>query len=407
MLPSALYRCMLSLEAIENYARARRWSPTRRILHEGMLAHHPIGRVSLGNRRSRNANYDNSTEHSFHTDKEFWDIVLFSRNEVHEHTFHFSGCILSEWVARVPGLYWHEDAGVLRELSINHVEAVSQGWEIYRPLGKSQTVQGGIGTFRFTPDLAGNHLVSLSTEQNASSGIPAIISPEVWSHYQLREGDVLCGKALWRGFPFGWTQQFRYIKGIPRGYLVINNPEQVSLEGRGYSTQIHPCTVMEYYVDGSILFDFVYATADTGEGEYRQTLESFFENYRVGNERHGRYLIPADHNTPLFDAEFASRDALYGSGLSAQAQLRLIEKRVRENSFRGRTLDELVQLLSNHFSGDDLRAISRDIHISLALWDTGTSVAHLAVQLLDICLEKNKIEELVDALSRQYPTLFN
>ncbi len=318
MIFSVLYRCALSLEAIENYARARQWSPTRRILREDLPRRRPLDRASWKYRRLHNANYHgDNAEHYFDTDKEFWDMVLFSRNEMHEHTFHFHSCTLSEWVARVPGLYWHEDAEGLRELSINHVESANQEWEIYRPIGKSQTVQGGIGTFRFPPDMAGNRLVTLSTEHNASSGIPAIISPEVWLHCQLSEGDVLCGRASWKSFPFGWTEQFHHIKGIPRGYLTINDPAQIYLEERGHSTQIHPCTVMEYHTNDSILYDFVYATADTGFTGYRQKLESFFENYKGGDERYGRYLIPADHNTPLFDAEFASPEGLYKSGLQA------------------------------------------------------------------------------------------
>ncbi len=62
--------------------------------------------------------------------------------------------------------------------------------------------------------------------------------------------------------------------------------------------------------------------------------------------------------------------------------------------------------MSSTCSSDDLRAISRDIHIPPAQWYTDTSVAYLAVQLLDICLKRNKVAELVDALSHQNPTLF-
>ena len=247
----------------------------------------------------------------------------------------------------------------------------------------------------------GNRLATLSCGHNASSGVPVIISSEVWEHHKLCEGDIVSGDAKWQGIPLGWAERFPSIKGIPRGCLVIKHPSQINfLRERKQPVQFHPCTVMEYEAGDTTLYDFVYATADTSVSDYRQKLERFFEEYKTRNQRYGRYLIPADQSQPLFDAEYAG-----SSNQDGKSQLRLIEERVHLRSFKGQTIDELLRVLASNCSNDDLQALSRDIQLNPNVWFTGMAAARSAVQLLDICLQRNKVEELVDALAMQKPTL--
>jgi hypothetical protein len=399
---STLYRGTRSIEAIENYSIATTWKSSRHAFKPTSLEN-PLGFFSsLGIlRRFRTGSHRENISHEFRNDREFWDIVLTSsRGETYGHNFHFSDCALSEWVARVPGLFWSTGAQALRELAQGAIEFKSAEWTVYYPLGKSQLVLGGIGTLKFSSDVIGNRLATLSCGHNASSGVPVIISSEVWEHYGLSEGDIISGEAKWQGMPMGWAERFPSIKGIPRGCLVVNHPSQIHLVARNQPVQFHPCTVMEYDAGNAILYDFVYATADTSVRDYRQKLERFFEGYKARNERYGRYLLPADQSQPLFDAEY-----VVSSNQDSQYQLRLIEERVHLRSFKGQAIDALLQVLASNCSNDDLQALSRDIQLNPNVWFTGAAAARSAVQLLDVCVQRNKVEELVDALALHNPAL--
>jgi len=277
----------------------------------------------------------------------------------------------------------------------------------YQPYISSIIVLGGIGTLKFPPDNAGNQLVTLSVGHNASSGVPAIISAEVWEHHKLGDGDVVSGYAHWQKMTTGWAERFPSIRGIPRGYLIISDPRQINVLERKKPIQFHPCTVMEYYKDDAILYDFVYAGADTSVENYRQKLENFFNEYKNKDERYGHYLLAAEINAanPLWHANYTSPEDLY-TKQGSESQLFLLQERVRAHSFKDKTIDELIQVLAHNFDNDDLQEISRDIGISPAHWFTSERAAISAIQLLDICVQRKKVEELVDALAYKNSALF-
>lgn len=110
----------------------------------------------------------------------------------------------------------------------------SKTWHVFKPLGKSQMVSGGVGTLRFPPDEMGRRLVSLSAHHNASSGIPVLISSDVWDAHSLAEGRVInIVTARWQSMGnSGWAGRFPSISGIPKGFLVVNNPKQVQIMTR-------------------------------------------------------------------------------------------------------------------------------------------------------------------------------
>lgn len=400
---SSLYRCIRSLEAIKNYAVAMNWSVSMRTLKRGSQE----GRFERSfspyrTQWSRNNSRWGDRQHQLYTDGQFWKMVFAPSNgKSYGHTFSFSSCALSEWVARIPGLFWSSGASALRTLAENAIEFKSEQWTIYHPLGKSQLVMGGVGTVKFPPDTLGNRLVTLSCGHNASSGIPAVISSHVWDYYGLEEGDVINGEAKWQRIPGGWDDRFPSIRGIPRGCLVIHDPSQIHfIVSKKQPVQFHPCTVMEYHIGDALLYDFVYVTADTSVEDYRQHLEKFFDEYKVSNERYGRYLLPADHCEPLFDADYHDL-----SRPESRSQLRLLEQRVRLRSFQGQTLDDLVHVMASRCTNDDLQAISRDMPLNPNVWFTGEAAARSAVQLLEACLQRDKVDILIDALARFNPAL--
>ena len=391
---STIYRCTRSLEAIENYARA-----DEALTKDGAEYFNLPGSHD-GQSSHENCIYEDA-------DKWFWSRLLENPESYWDKEFYFPEKLaLSEWIARVPGLYWSRTSEQLRRQgAASEIENISsRGYKTYKPLGKSSIVLGGVGTLKFPPaDKNDCRLVTLTSGLNASSGIPALISPEVWEHHKLKEGDVVyLTSARWKKMSWGWTERFASIRGIPKGYLVIKDPVQVSNTRCTAPVMFHPCTVMEYCRKDAKLLDFVYATASTEEPNWRQELEAFFSKYKEKDERYGRYLFSADISNPLWDAEYRSPKAL------RTPQLEVLEARVRQQTFRGETIDTIVQSLAEKYDNDSLKRLSDTIGISWRQWFVDNSTtANSANRLLEVCLERNKVEELIDAFIRDYPEVLS
>lgn len=338
-------------------------------------------------------------------DSHFWSCVERNRT-VQRKEFTLYGFVLSEWVARVPGLYWSKDADQLRALASTKVQFQSDDWITFEPGGKSYQVMGGIGTLKFPPDEKGYRLGSLTACYNASSGIPVLISPDVWEDHKLSEGCRLKATGIWQPMSIGWAERFPSIAGIPREYLVLNKSSQIYAHERKSPVQIHPCTVMEYESGNSKLFDFVYATADTGDPNYRELLQLFFAHYKDDAGRYGRYLLSADISDPLWDAEYSSPEALRRSEPGSESQLALLKARVQRLSFEGRTLDLLLEALCSHYDNEGLKRLSTMIKIPVTQWFRGGTIAEAAAQLLAASIERKNVELLLDAMAMDNPTPF-
>jgi hypothetical protein len=379
-----LYRCARSLEAIENYSLA-----DKPLFEEPQ----PPGGINHGG-------------YPFTQDRDFWYKVFedVERNNPGKSMwgagFSFYRFAISEWVGRVPGLFWTKGADKLRKLADRAVQYESKGWKTLHPYGKSEKVVGGIGTLKIPPSEREYRLITLSAGHNASSGIPALVSPEVWEGRKLKEGHVINFTARWQPMTAEWASRFPSIKGIPRGYLVLSDPAQIqNVSDVTTPTQIHPFTVMEYTHGNAILFDFVFATADTAGKHYRKELEGFFDGYKRDAGRDGRYLLSADINNPLWDAEYDSPAALRGDA-GAQAQLGLLEARVRQISFKGKSLTAILDFLTDNYDDVSMRRISDAVGIPPAQWyASGISTAALAARFLDKCVKREKVEVLLDAVA--------
>lgn len=385
-----LYRAARSLEAIENYAR----------VDEPLL--------------QETAYLDDrcNSETRIYFDDEFWKPKLVEENhnakfENPDRSFEFFGFALSEWIARVPGLFWTKGADRLRFLGDEAIQYESHKWTTLHPQGKSAKVLGGIGTIKLPRNDQGYRLVTLSAGHNASSGIPALMSPRVWESHNLGEGSSLHLSANWQPMASEWASRFPSIRGIPKGYLTVEEPDQVrSVLAHRQPTQIHPFTVMEYSRGNSQLFDFVYATADTGDRNYRSELEQFFDFYKRDSGRYGRYLLTADITNPLWEADYDDPAALRGDR-GAVAQLNLLEARVRKETFGGHSLEQILEILSVHYDHDSLQRLSDVVGLPKSHWfATGVPLATLATRILDLARTRERVEVLIDAIALDYPNVF-
>ena len=312
-------------------------------------------------------------------DGHFWKPIL--RGEKANGRWDIYEAAVSEWVARVPGLFWTPAATAMRKLIPALVERKSGKWVTYRPLGKSQHVVGGIGTLRLPPADDGYRLITLTTTLNASAGIPALVAPSVWEHRRLSEGTVISATAQWREMAQKWAIQFPVVRGIPRGYFVLERPEDVRCRDEEAPIHVHPFSVMEYSSGSAQMLDYVYATGDTSERSFRGELTSFFERYRKAEGRDGTYLLSSDISEPMWDAWFSDPTELRRG---KKAQLQLIEDRVNEAVNGGSVIDALANAISTlpNITKTDLLRLSEDALIKTGRWSHEGTIAENSARLV-------------------------
>lgn len=346
---------------------------------------------------------------SYIEDDTFWQTVLQDPTRFWRKEFAFQNMIVSEWVARVPGLGWSKEAVQLRN-NAEHLEKMIGGYA-YTPPVKSQYVMSGVGTLRLSPDNDGSALATLSDYGDASLGIPAMVSADVIDKVLKDgslEGRVVSGKARWTPMSQTWAANFPQVSKLPRGYLLLNNPDDITVEDYSRSTQIYPFTVMQYESGASELFDYVYAGATTTKDkEYRKELENFFDKYRKDVGGRATYLFNGDMIDPMWSATFNSPADLRRNDAGAQSQLNLLEVRVREMQIGKSDIEQLLNRMGATLTESDAKVISDEIGIPYANWFVaGTTIADMSNQLVDAALQHNRLEALIQAIAIRRPGFF-
>jgi len=340
-----------------------------------------------------------------HADQAFWDFMLKAPESYWGKPFTLYDATLSDWIPRVPGLFFAKGSKAFRDTSKDYVALKSKKWTEFHPPGKSGKVLGGIGTFVLPQDSLGNRMMSVSHSCNSSTGIPVLISQDVWENKLLKPGNTLhIYNAKWEKLSIEWSQRFPSIKGIPRGCLVLTDINQkINKQSENiYPLEFHPFTIMEYESHNSLLYDYVYITVDTLEENYRAKMEDFFESYRNKDGRNGKYLIQIDMNNPLFDAIYNTPQELLKQNQYGESQLKLITTRLKNTYFGKNTITDLIDIICKHYIlQEDLAALCIQANINFARI-AGNTIAEKATVLLDYCIEKDTVEELIDAIAIQH-----
>jgi len=315
--------------------------------------------------------------------------------------YHF---IVSDWVARVPGLYWADNSSIIRKHTEEEIAVKSLDWEELHPPGKSKKVIGGIGTIKLPPNDEGKKIMSISSSCNASLGIPILIFPEVYESLRLEEGDLINIKdAKWQPLSASWSKRFSTTKNIPRGYLIIDKPSKIEIIKKGIPIVYHPFTIMEYESQDALLYDFVFMSIDSKVNDARKQAEKFFDGYKKKNNRNGTYLLNPDIVSPLFEAQYNSPQEMKGS--SEKAKIDLLYKRIYIKNFDKTTLDTIIHLVPKFYeSSMAIKKLAKELGISVAFLQEDNA-ASMSAQLINQLVEKGKIEELIDRMTKQYPEI--
>ncbi len=208
----------------------------------------------------------------YYDDETFWRRIFQDPDAAWSTRFDTVDAVaLSEWVARVPGLYWRPESAPLRKYSADAVEGHDLGGVTLRPFGKSQVVHGGVGTLKFPPSESGYRLGTVTMTANVSAGVPILVAPDVWEALKLREGAVVRLRSVpWVPMAQEWAARFPSTRNVPRGCFLAQHPDVIDVVEERTGIQIHPFTIMEHTDGPSALFDFVFATGDTAESQAQE-----------------------------------------------------------------------------------------------------------------------------------------
>ena len=352
----------------------------------------PLGVIDVAN--PPNAN----DQEYIYDDAGFWYYIFDHPDTLWDKRFQTtSRMTLSEWVPRIPGMFWHPSSKVFQEFADLEFQKIHGNIPVYTPEGKSGKVMGGTGTLKLPPDAQGRRLVSLSGSKNASVGIPALIYPEVWEHHHLKEGTQVQGSFIWKKMEQQWVQYFMSSQSLIRGYMEIKHPDQLSVEGES-AIMVHPFSIMEYEKEGNRLYDFMFFTMH--QTTDRRQMSEFLTQYAEKNG-HGRYLLECDVSNPLFNGTFANPSDFKANG---KEHLEFMDRRMKDALAGNDLQEQLYAALGNHyFSNADLVRISTMINIAPALWNLDGQANDNIVSFLNEVNQKGFVHALIETIEREHP----
>lgn len=349
---------------------------------------------------------DSNEKYWFDSDKEFWQNVIAEPTKYWGQKINLYNFVVSNWIARVPGLYWSSASELIREHEQADIAMQSVEWLEFYPPGKSKKVMGGVGTLLLPPTEDGKVLMSISASCNASVGIPILCFPEVIDQLKIKQGDcVLIREAKWQPMDTHWASKFASTKGIPRGYLVIDSIDKIEVFEKNYPIVYHPFSLMEYEYHDSLFYDFVYVTADSKVKDVDAKIQSFFNNYAKKDGRYGEYLLNPNIVNPIFESRYFCPLEL--THASEKAKLNLLYERIRGTYFKGTSIEQLIIKLPQFYqSSASVRTLAKNIGLNVSLFVEDSAVS-MCSQLINKCIEKVIIESLIDRVAMEYPQIFN
>jgi hypothetical protein len=335
---------------------------------------------------------------TFWSEGEFWRYVLGDRDNFNELPVNLPEVVVSEWVPRVPGLYWDPKA---RQMRFD----TTDGRLIYDPYSKSQFVLGGIGTLRLSPDSNGQRIFSVSTGGNVSAAIPVIIPNRIWRRLGLNTGTTVALKEVWwQTMAENWTQRFDSVN-VPRAYLCIEDESQIQVIGRSTEPTYQPFSVIVYVKGYAEFYDYVFCNVRANESQ--DQLADFFEMYRIQYGYGGQYLLNPDPALPLFNSVFNSPEQLRQADAGGRYHLDMLRDGVRQAYFRGLTVEYILEVLSrNYITTASIDRIATYLKYPIVMFDNNNATDRIS-QLVKWCIDfrdsnqyKNggKMEELIDKL---------
>jgi hypothetical protein len=322
-------------------------------------------------------------------DEQLWHELTEASLRSRQPAVRVKNAAISEWVARVPGLFWHPRSMIFKGrlgdgMEVGGSEKLTLGLESLVVSG------GGVGTIRLQPADDGYRLVTLTPSGNASTGVPALISPDVWAACALAEGSLVSGVGTVTTMSQRWASQFPIMAGIPRLCLVFDKPDAIAPDGVSRPVLAHPFALMEYWDGVTLMHDFVFAAVETTDPGFRSEATKFFEGVRTRKGRQGTYLTSADVSDPMWDASFESPADMRDRAVA----LRVVEARIAETMKGSDVIDALLRRLSL-MDVENVRRMGTFAGIPLQRWSKAGLPGEEALRLVDAAVLADRIPALL------------
>lgn len=339
----------------------------------------------------------------FSSDMDFWQAIMKNPEFYYNKKICLNHFVISDWVARVPGLFWSLGAKALRDAAENHVATKENTYTEYFPAGKSRMVMGGMGTLLFPPNDDGKAIMSASSHYDASLGVPLLVFPDVAEKLRSSALVRIIG-AKWQAMETSWSKKFISGYDVPRGYLVIDSVDKVDVIEKGYPVFHQPFSIMQYEQNGAYLYDYVYMTADASSPQANAFASKFFEDYANKDGRYGEYLIASDMVNQLFEAKYQSPSDLNRE--SEKANMNLLYNRIKGAYFNNVSLDQLIIKLPEYYDSiAALKTLAKKIGINTNKIADGSAIDYSS-QLINLCIKYDLTEVLIDRLTSEYNEIF-
>ncbi len=120
--------------------------------------------------------------------------------------------------------------------------------------------------------------------------------------------------------------------------------------------------------------------------------------------RNGEYLLNPNIVNPIFPSRYLSPTEL--TQASEKAKLSLLYERIRGAYFKEQSIEQLITKVSQYYqSSVSIRTLAKNIGVNVSLL-VEDSAANMSYQLIDLCIKKEMIENLVDRVTVDYPQIF-
>jgi hypothetical protein len=354
----------------------------------------------------------------YNHENDFWNDVLGSRIENRLQPGDkvlLKGFAVSQWIPRVPGLFWKEESRILRDKASHEVEYYNQGITIYNPVGKSMHILGGIGNLRLLPNSSGR-LICASSSGQYWRGIPILLNECDWHYYaDLYSGSTVDIYGTWALLPHEHSILLGGDKGIPRGCIMVTDIKNLK---RSIPGSCAAWTLFEYRDSNMLLnYAFAYCTFQIDHLPQRNTINQCRNNEEINNASsfikdylkryRGLALTDFDETEPRIDAYLPVNELM--SREVDSRRLRSFVERVKDNVLSPETVkyQALRGILMNRFSLEDLRILAMD-YVRVDLETLVAPIAGKASQvdaLIQYCEEADAYKNLIAGCIQWMPEL--
>jgi hypothetical protein len=329
-------------------------------------------------------------------ENEFWRVVLSDPNRLFDTVVSLSDFTLSEWVPRVPGLI-HLPGNIP-----NSEKFLT--WLNY-PTYESATLLRGVGTNLLLPE-NGHRICSICKEPNVSAGIPVLITNSIWQKCSLEPNLLVSMEQVrWQRMAQNWSQRFESVRGLPRGYLVVEDESQISVSGGQDRPVIYqPYSLIEYFSDNVLLYDYLIREVDATKSW--EMISDEFEDRRKKHYPEGRFLLNPDPSNPFFNAAYDSPEHLRRLESGGQFHLELVKERIRTTYYSGNRLQDILRVLSVTYSNlQKIDRLATYLRFPISTFISSRPADRIA-QLIHWSINTTgRMEELIDKIIVEQPDL--